>query len=689
MGFSAAGFFGQINADITDQKQYIRARVDEDRTYLRQQGLQRQAAIQEQRSAYEEAAQGLITRGADERTVMGTLEMDPAGLMVYYDAVRRDTTISADGVRDMLSIAEDYRSEATMDEILATILPTVSAMPEGTDPVTSRRRTLGAWLGLDLDEELSNEVYSQQIVGGMTGDQILAGIGQPIRARGSNVGGASFDFSSTTPMSGADATSFIKTALEEYNLGAMDEELQNQMTIDGVLVTGNALETINRKRAAIAAASQLSGAARLTAILGLEDVSPMPTTTWLAGQYPNLFSPEYGFGAGFLDTYFGDPTETDGGPGTESTPEALGDPAVDAEPPTRATTGTPGVAEEDGSVIRPQMRPQTADITVETQVEADEALAQAIESNPGVTALTVKIGDADPILVNVEEVPTLTIEEREDRLNLIDIYFGPEISPRVKDETLAAYAEKYGRQEANAVVRIAGQSMDAAAQEEYAATQAAERTAMIADRRAAGVALPGDPVIQTGETVGEGPYWNSQNRLPSTPQTIGGHIAEGASMTGDDLRTLGSQIAEGASMTGDDLRTLGIQIAEGASMTGDDVVSVLGHIAEGAKLTGDDLRTVFGHIAEGASMTVQDIKSFFGIATAVGLAEELGLPAETTPSVPTTEEEAVERDADEGILYEAVNREGIDQAELEAIMKDFIEKHGLGAARDVIGREVN
>ena len=50
MGFSAAGFFGKLNDNIDDQRSYVRARVDEDRKYLRGEGLKRQAAIQKQRA---------------------------------------------------------------------------------------------------------------------------------------------------------------------------------------------------------------------------------------------------------------------------------------------------------------------------------------------------------------------------------------------------------------------------------------------------------------------------------------------------------------------------------------------------------------------------------------------------------------------------------------------------------------
>ena len=67
----AGGFFGKLSENIDNQRDYIRARVDEDRKYLRGQGLKRQSGIQKQRGQYEQAANELIRRGADKDKVLG------------------------------------------------------------------------------------------------------------------------------------------------------------------------------------------------------------------------------------------------------------------------------------------------------------------------------------------------------------------------------------------------------------------------------------------------------------------------------------------------------------------------------------------------------------------------------------------------------------------------------------------
>ena len=344
MGFSAAGFFGQLNNDITDQKQYIRARVDEDRTYLREQGLKRQAGIQEQRSAYERAATSLIRRGADERTVLGTLEMDPQGLMMVYSDTKDDNRITGNNLNDMMSIAADYRSEASMEEILASILPTAQAMPNDTDPVTSRRRSIGSWLGLNVDEALSNEVYNRQIVGGMTGDQIMASLNLPIQAQGSNEGGVTYDFTAAVPaepMRAADFRAHMQTVNDDYNLEGMIQELQASK-VPG-LEEGE-LQTINARIKGLEEADDLNGVLRLNAILDL-GIAPGPNTTMLADTLgTRLFDPLQGFSSSSLSILLGAPEDTsDGAVNASGVPGGrVVDPVIDDGDPVVDPSGVPG-----------------------------------------------------------------------------------------------------------------------------------------------------------------------------------------------------------------------------------------------------------------------------------------------------------------------------------------------------------
>jgi len=283
MSSFSAGFFGAANRDITERKQYIRARVDEDRSYLREQGLKRQAGIAQQRGAYEEAARSLIRAGADERTVLGTLEMDPQGLMEVFQRTSGDNSITGSNLNDMMVIAEDYRGESTMDEILSTILPVAQAMPNDTDPVTTRKRSLGAWppppppppppLGLNVEDALDNQVYNQQIVGGMTGDQIMSSLNLPITATGTNRGGVTFDFNRAAPLSAQDIRAHVATANEEYDLRPELDDLESALSE----APADQQEAVRDRIAALQNADSLSGTSRLNAIFAL-GIAPGETT---------------------------------------------------------------------------------------------------------------------------------------------------------------------------------------------------------------------------------------------------------------------------------------------------------------------------------------------------------------------------------------------------------------------------
>lgn len=222
------GFFGKLSEDITDKKQYIRARVEEDRTYLRQQGLKRQSGIQQQRSNYEDAANMLVRRGADRSQVLGLLSSDPKGLMEVYK-----TNFTGEQLKTSFTLAEDYKNESTMSEILGKIVPTIQAMPKDSSPDKIKRKSLGAYLGLDLDTELNDQVYSQDIVGGMTGDDILGSIGSPIESKGSNPDGVTYNFDrkQNTALTGSQVNGLFDTANSDYSESDIADYIKNIDTI--------------------------------------------------------------------------------------------------------------------------------------------------------------------------------------------------------------------------------------------------------------------------------------------------------------------------------------------------------------------------------------------------------------------------------------------------------------------------
>jgi len=454
MSSFAAGFFGQLNNDITNQKQYIRARVDEDRTYLREQGLKRQAGIQEQRGAYERAATSLIRRGADERTVLGTLEMDPQGLMMVYSDTKDDNRITGNNLNDMMSIAADYRSEASMEEILTSILPTAQEMPNDTDPVTSRRRSIGSWLGLNVDEALSNEVYNQQIVGGMTGDQIMASMNLPIQAQGSNEGGVTYDFTapvSAEPMRAADFNAHMATANSDYDLESMVLEIDeaiNSAKVDNADVSTEEgvarVAELESTKAGLMAADSLNGVLRLNAILEL-GITPGPNTVMLRDSLgTSLFNSESGSTAATLNVLLGNSGEdtSDAAINASGVP---GGSAVDPSGVSANPAGTPLALTEE--TVRPRSRPST--LTANTPEEAG-LIAEGIFADTEVDRVEI-ILRGEPIIVTRKQVPPLSIEESDDRASLTAAFNGNDQG--ILDDELISFTEKYGLEMARAHIK--------------------------------------------------------------------------------------------------------------------------------------------------------------------------------------------------------------------------------------------
>jgi len=186
----ASGFYGRVADNMQDKKQFIRQRVEEDRLYLRQQGLQRQAAVTEQKTRYQQATEQLMRiRGVDKDRVLAALEADPDGIL---DLANRDYTTGSE-INTVLEIYGDTEASGSLTDILGKVMPAFSALPADADPTTVKRTGIAAWLGLDTETELNEQVYSAQIVGGMTGDQILASMNIPVTAQGTGSRGMNYE----------------------------------------------------------------------------------------------------------------------------------------------------------------------------------------------------------------------------------------------------------------------------------------------------------------------------------------------------------------------------------------------------------------------------------------------------------------------------------------------------------------
>jgi len=299
----AAGFFGTLSKNIESKRDFIRNKVEEDRLYLREQGLHRMARVQEQRGTYETAARGLIRRGVDEQSVLTAMESDPQGILEVYREATSDRTITKEALNAVFNIGNEYRTDATLSQVLEKILPTVTQLPADADPTTVRRKSLASWLNLDTEEEISEQVYNAQVVGGMTGDQILASMNIPVTARGEARDDVSFNFEAMTPtreLSQGEVTDWFTRSLEEYEPMVLQREAEIKQQLVGIerddTMTTEQKNAIREElRVGKEALDNLPTVKqeRLEALIGLMGV--LPNTQTYFDMYPELFSTKYGF----------------------------------------------------------------------------------------------------------------------------------------------------------------------------------------------------------------------------------------------------------------------------------------------------------------------------------------------------------------------------------------------------------
>ena len=211
----AAGFFGGLADNIKDKREFIRSRVEEDRMYLRQQGLQRQAQVAEQKTRYQMATEQLLrVNGVDRNRVLAALEADPNGVL---DLAGRDLTSAAE-INTVLDLYEGTEASGTLSDILGRVMPAFAELPKDADPTTVNRTGVAAWLGLDTQNELNEQVYGAQIVGGMTGDQILASMNIPVVATGTGARGMNYAaIDPAEKLSSAERTYFYDEIAQGYD----------------------------------------------------------------------------------------------------------------------------------------------------------------------------------------------------------------------------------------------------------------------------------------------------------------------------------------------------------------------------------------------------------------------------------------------------------------------------------------
>jgi len=414
----AAGFYGRGADIISDKRAFIRNRVEEDRTYLREEGLKRQAAVQQQRLAYQTAAQSLIDRGANEDAVLANLQRNPQGVLDIYN---RDITDSTQ-LNAIFEINDEYSADgSTLEDIINKVLPVTSQLPAGTDRTTVKRAGIAAWLGLDTEAALNEQVYSAQIVGGMTGDQILASMNVPVNAVGDRSrSGATINYDAVDdePLTDRDRRSYISSAWAEYaplvegQRAALSEEI---LAIEDK-ESEEAL-AIKKKIDVLDNLSGMTDSEKLSALIPMMGV--LPNTAEMYQMNPGIFNSDY-FDITTREYFEATKPEenTDPNDNTGVDPGVI---TVEELPPA-------GLGGDDGSSDAPP--PGEYANEFEGATEALEAAKTFFEANPDLQFFWVKLGGE----VRKLENPSFNPRDKPGALGYVDITTGPDRRPNNRGE---------------------------------------------------------------------------------------------------------------------------------------------------------------------------------------------------------------------------------------------------------------
>ena len=364
----ATGFANNVASGMRDKKEFIRNRVEEDRLYLRQQGLQRQAAITEQKLRYQQATEQLLRiQGVDKNRVLAALEADPDGVL---DLAGRDFTDGSQ-INTVLDIYDGAEASGSLTDILGRVMPAFSSLPKDANPTTVKRAGIAAWLGLDTETELNEQVYQAQIVGGMTGDDILASMNIPVTARGTGARGMNYE-GVADPLTSAQKQSHFNDMVPEYDaLLAAEIDRVQQMELSETFTADDKMKQVEELRALGTGPVD----ARLSKLL--EKFGPTDNSKAFFETYgEGLFGP--GMARFFTVTGEDNPENTQDITTTEL-------PEADAEG-------------------------DTATIAVRTEEEIQSAVEEFVKDNPTATEVTVSGPDG---VVTIPLEPTETEEAEE------------------------------------------------------------------------------------------------------------------------------------------------------------------------------------------------------------------------------------------------------------------------------------
>jgi hypothetical protein len=224
-----SGFGEELSSRIRDREEFTREKAEEQRRYLREQGLKRRAERDKLVQSITSSAAYLTNSGLDEERVKMLVERDPMALETLATAIQEAAaegrTIAPSVLNNAVKMLPDYvapdqpLSEVINQRFAAFKKSSVSAQPEKTN-----NSFLAAMLGYDTDT--IDKVYSEPMFGEYTGADVAAAIGSPLLDV-STAGSARLDLSDMVKPSTVSISQISAAATDLRGMikGIQEEEL--------------------------------------------------------------------------------------------------------------------------------------------------------------------------------------------------------------------------------------------------------------------------------------------------------------------------------------------------------------------------------------------------------------------------------------------------------------------------------
>jgi len=222
-----AGFGEEFSRRVREREAFAREKAEEQRRYLREQGLRRQQETQKLVNTVLSSASYLKNMGLEEDKVKFLVDRDPTAMdtlvTAIKDAAEEGRTISSDTLNAAVNILPDYVApEESLSDFVNSRFAAFTKSTASAKPNTRKDSLLAAIMG--YDDNTIDSVYSEPLFGEFTGADVAASIGAPMLDV-STAGTARLDLSG---MIEPDEVSISAISAAASDLKGMIKDIQDQ-----------------------------------------------------------------------------------------------------------------------------------------------------------------------------------------------------------------------------------------------------------------------------------------------------------------------------------------------------------------------------------------------------------------------------------------------------------------------------